>query len=297
MRVGFRFSKGGYKNGQPTSQKVTMWTTVPGTSLIGDAPLEGRHGKITQVTMSYADFEITECKITIQSPSEELVRQMLAVVVIEANPLDQALDLLDASVWIQDLRYARTPTPIFHGVILSLQMNDGPPDTLSITLLDFRRLQSIIRDVQDMQNLTDTDIAGLLMSQLSTAINATGDKGNALVKVEVDREALAAKQQLSSTGAVRRYMARLSDASKYEKLCYYAFMLGFKVTASVAKDDANGEAFTKLSFVPIDGETQLAAGTYRKGDGEVISFSRQYDPPGGVLSRDVNNKRVWRRVT
>ena len=291
MRVGFRFSKGGYKNGQPISQKVTMWTTVPGTSLVGDAPIEGRHGKITQVTMSYADFEITECKITIQSPSEELVRQMLAVVVIEANPLDQALDLLDASVWIQDLRYAATPSPIFHGVILSLQMNDGPPDTLSITLLDFRRLQSLSKDVQDMQNLTDGDIALLLHSQLSLAINAAGDKGNALISVVVDREALAQKQQLTSVGAVRRYVARLTDATKYEKLCYYAYMLGFKVTASVDKD-ATGEAFTKILFVPIDGDTQLAAGTYRKGDGEVISFSRQYDPPGGVLSRDVMNKRV-----
>ena len=81
MRVGLRFSKGGYANGQSTSQKVTLWITVPGMSLVGDAPMERRHGKITQVTMSYADFETTECKITIQSPSDELVGQMLAVVI------------------------------------------------------------------------------------------------------------------------------------------------------------------------------------------------------------------------
>ena len=61
--------------------------------------------------IAYADFEITECKVTIHDPSEELVRQLLAMVIIKANLLDQALDLLDGSVWVQDQRFAPTLVP------------------------------------------------------------------------------------------------------------------------------------------------------------------------------------------
>lgn len=157
MRVGFRFNKATRENGKATTKRVTLWSTIPtgARDKTGAAAVEGRHGKITNVNLSYADFEITECKVTIQNPSEELVRTLLAVVIIEANPMDQALDLIDGSVWIQDSRIGYETVPVFHGVILNLQMNDGPPESLTVTMHDFRRLSNMMRDSQDYQNIPE----------------------------------------------------------------------------------------------------------------------------------------------
>lgn len=296
MRVGFRFNRATYVSGVPKTERVTLWSTVPtgkATAKMdgGGAGLEDRHGKIVNVNLSYADFEISECKLTITNPSEELIRSVLAMVIIEPNPLDQALDLIDGSVWVQDVsRIGYDAVPVFHGVVLSMAVNDGPPETLTVTLHDFRRLQNLTRDVQDFQNLTDGDVALMLHAQLSMAVN-DGSSEAVLVEVKVDPVALSQKMQMTSTGAVRRYVARLMDTSKYEKLVYYAYMLGFAVKASVKIHPVDKQAYTELTFEPIDGAEQLSAGTYRKGDGEVLSFNRQYDPPGTVMTRDVMAKR------
>lgn len=293
MRVGFRFNRVTGAPGKETTERVTLWSSAPGekADMAGGLHGESRHGRISNVNLSYADFEISECKVTFMNPSEELVRALLAIVIVEPNPLDQSLDLLDASIWVQDTsRIGYEAVPLFHGIVLSLQMEDGPPEKLTVTLHDFRRLQSMFRDAQDLQNLTDGDIALMLFSQLETSTNDASGAG-ALSEVRVDPEALAQVQASSSIGSARRYVARLLDASKYEKLVYYAHLLGFKVTASVARHKTTGEAYTQLTFAPLMGETQLAAGTYRRGDGEVISFNRQYDPPGTVMTRDVNSKR------
>lgn len=293
MRIGFRFNRVTGAPGKETIERVTLWSTAPSGKADTSGGLHGdsRHGRISNVNLSYADFELTECKVTFMNPSEELVRALLAVVIVEPNPLDQSLDLLDASIWVQDVsRIGYNAVPLFHGLVLSVQMEDGPPEKLTVTLHDVRRLQSLFRDTQDFQNLTDGDIALMLFSQLETSTN-DGSGVGALSEVRVDPAALAQVQASSSIGAARRYVARLLDASKYEKLVYYAHLLGFKVTASVARNPTSGEAYTQVTFVPLSGETQLAAGTYRRGDGEVISFTRQYDPPGTVMTRDVNSKR------
>jgi hypothetical protein len=284
MRLGFRYFTGQTENGGFT----TLWTTVTNPAkdeVNGHMP---RWGRIQSAKLSYSDFEITECNVTFANPSDALVRSLLAVVVAEPTPLDQGLDYLSASLWVQDPRFGYDPHPIFFGLILNLAYSDGDNPSLSCTLHDFMRLQVLERDIQDYQNLTDQDVAQMLAVQLNRAAN-TG-ASDVLSYVKVDPAALQEKRTSTGVGAVRKWQARLLDGTAYDKLQMYASRLGFKISP-ITKVNSGGEVYSEISIVPTSGQYEKSSGTYRRGDGEVINFSASYDPPSAVLTRNVMAKR------
>lgn len=307
MKVGFKFYSAG--------EDRELWTMLkPGTKDLKS------WGRIQSAKISYADFEITEATVHIVNPSDELVRAMLAIVIGEPGPMESGLEYLTGSIWVQDTDFGYEPLPLFLGIILKISYSDGAVPSLTITLHDFKRLITLTRDVQDYQNLTDQDVAGMLFLRLQEAID---DGSNRLLQnIVVDQEAMDSKRTTTSTGAVRQWVARLNvdpalvtqdlrpitelvtvsdsnhrrvqprmtDMTVLQKLRVYAYILGFTISYSVAKDDA-GKAFVKLTIKSIAGANELSAGTYTRGDGQVISASFDYDPPGQVMQRNVLSKR------
>jgi hypothetical protein len=281
MRIGLRFYTGVKEDGGHT----TLWTTITDTDKTRQTM---RWGRIASAKLSYADFEITECNVTIANPSDALIRALLAVVVAEPTPLDTGLDYLSASLWVQGPRFGYDPHPIFYGLILDLNYTDGDSPTVSFAIHDFLRLQVLQRDIQDYQNLTDNDIALMLMVQLNRAAN-TGP-GDVISQVYVDPDAIRERRTSASIGAVRKWKARLLDGTAYDRLKMYAMRLGFKISPAT-KVNYGGEAYSEIEIVPIQGKYEKVAGTYRRGDGEVLSFSTSYAPPSAVMTRNVMSKR------
>ncbi|WP_155300528.1 hypothetical protein [Deinococcus kurensis] len=281
MKLGFQFHREG--------QQVTLWTVIPDKP--GGRVMGTEHGGLSQVSLSYSDSEITECRLTFQNPSENFVRQMLSIIIAEATALDQVLDFMTGTLWVQDTRVGYEPVPLFSGVILNLSCQDGPPDTCTVILHDFWRLANAGRDIQDYQNLVDADIAGMLGQRLSAL---TGDDGQAAVtQVIIDREAVQSRTAAASAAPVRRFSARLFSATAYEKVVKVCAALGFRVTSypHPTKKMPDGRPVTMLSITPWQGNIERPAGTYRRGDGEVISFQRQYDPPGQVMQRNIMSRK------
>ena len=58
MRAGFRFNRGFFGGGQAQSEKVALWTTVPGTSLAGDRPVDSCHGKIERLVLTVPEEQL-----------------------------------------------------------------------------------------------------------------------------------------------------------------------------------------------------------------------------------------------
>lgn len=281
MRVGFRFYRG------DSDTPVTLWSTLPGPTKSPTKALDTRHGRIAKVDLTYSDFEVSECKLHFENPSDELIRHLLSIVIAEPNAVENEVEWITGSVWIQDPRFGYDPVPIFHGIILDVQHTfEGAISKATVTMQDVRRIANLARDAQDFQNMTDDQIAGMLSVRMSEA----GGEGS-ISRVEIDPWERQRRRTMTTTGAIRRYAARLWKKSSYEKIVYYAFILGFRVTASVGND--NGKPFTLLQFAPLGLEEgmALASGTYARGDGEVISFSPQYDPPGNLMTRNVNARR------
>lgn len=278
MRLGFKFYTG---NGKP----ITLWTPF-------DQPVGSRMkqwGAIQQAKVSYADFEISECTVDFTNPSDDLIRALMAIVIAEPTPLDMGLPYLSASLWIQDPRFGYTPQPIFYGLILDLAFKDGAVPGATVTMHDFTRLQILERDVQDYQNLTDADIATMLALRLNEAAG-TADGKDVVSEVRIDPDALKERRTSSTVGAVRRWQARLLDLSSWDRLKTYARRLGFTISRAV-KTNYAGEEYWQIDITPVQGAMERVAGTYRRGDGELISFNPRYSPPGPVMTRNTMSKR------
>lgn len=250
-------------------------------------------GRIAKATISYADFEITEAKVTFNQPSDRLTRALLAICVPEATPMDLGLDLLCGSLWVQDVRFGYEPEPIFYGNILSLEESfQGNGSNLSVTLHDFKRLLNLQRDLQDYQNLTDDSIMQMLAMRLNEILT---QDGVSIGQVVVDQEKMQQVRQ-NSTGAIRQYNSRndgrMLNATQLDKLRVAARALGFSFKVQVVKDPKDpSNPYQKFTMTAIGGELGKPAGTYRRGDGEVLSFAPRFTPPSTVLQRNVMNKR------
>lgn len=281
MRVGFRF----YTNTGP----LTLWTTI----LPGHGAQPSSWGRIVKATVSYADMQISEAKVTFAAPNDRFIRSILAVCVPEATPLDLGLDVLCGSLWVQDVRFGYEPQPLFYGNILSVEDGFAPGGrTCTVTLHDFRRLINLQRDLQDYQNLTDDSIMQMLAMRLNEVLAQDGVQ---IGMVSVDQEALA-RVRRTSTGAIRQYnsrsQGRMLHASELDKMRAAARALGFTFRVDTIRNPRDpDDTYQKFTLLPIGGSLEKAAGTYRYGDGEVISFAPRYTPPSGVLQRDVMNKR------
>lgn len=305
MRVGLRFYSAG--------EQRELWSTV-GLGGKGEA-----WGKIQSIKIDYADMEITECTVTFTNPSDDLIRAFLALCVIEPSPLDDTY-YNTASIWVLDPRFGYDPLPIFVGLILKCSVSDRGVKTLSIVMEDFKRLQSLARDIQDYQNLTDQDVAAMLLMRLREA--TTVDGKTPLLDLVVDRDAMSQKRTATSIGSVRQWVAqvevdpklidraptpiapmdgatdpakrrtqpRMIDMTPLQKLRYYANALGFTTREEPAvRPDKT--AYVKVTIVPKAGALENPSGTYQRGDGEVLDFSWSYDPPGQVMQRNVMSKR------
>lgn len=277
MKVGFKFHDG--------TKQVTLWTTPGKQGLQRDAP-------ITSVRLSFADTEISECQIQFENPSERFMRAMLAKVIAEPTPLDQEVSLLKCSLWVQHPRFGYEPVLLFVGLALDMGGKMGAPNTMSLTLHDFSRLQNIERDLQDYQNLTDGEIAISLMQRFSEAVPGV------IREVVVDQQALMEYRTNASYGAVRRWNASLVDPKGYlsamDKLRAYASVLGMRLSVKHIVED--GTEKTVLSIAPrgqanSTGIEPAADKAYVRGDGEVMDFSWQYSAPGAVMTRNVNDRR------
>lgn len=279
MRLGLKFYTG-------PGKRTMLWTPF-------DKPpteRQKRWGAIQTAKISYADFEISECTVTFVNPSDDLIRALLAVVIAEPTPLDAGLGYLSASLWVQDPRFGYDPKPIFYGLVLDLAASyDSGSPTVTVTLHDFARLQILQRDVQDYQNLTDSDIASMLALKLNQAAG-TDDGKDVISEVRIDAAALKEKRTSSSVGLVRRWQARLLDLNSWEKLVTYAGRLGFTVSRAV-KVNFGKEEYWEVSITPVQGAQEKVAGTYTRGGGEIISFTPRYAPPGPVMTKNVMSKR------
>lgn len=310
MRVGFRFYSAG--------QFRELWTTL------GKGQKGENWGKIQSVKIEYADFEVTECTVTFTNPSDELIRGLLALCVVEPQVFDE-VTYNTGSVWVMDSQFGYDPIPVFIGLILKMNYSDQGMPSASVTMHDFKHLMSQYRDVTDYQNLTDQDIASMLARQLT--IGTQDAEGNALIKdVIVDRDEQQARRAVSAVASVRQWSAavnvdpaalkgfdpsqipnnnpqdgaqhggkprtnpRFVDSTPLQKLVHYAYILGFSVSLAPAKRE-DGSAYVRATIYPIGGAEDRVAGTYSRGDGQVISFNWDYDPPGLVLQRNIMNKK------